>query len=132
MLMFETSSILPHNSTPFEKRLEQAANFPHLPIAELADLINPWEIDSRYLAFLAYRFSIEIWRDDWTEEKKRSVIARALELQRIKGTQRGLREYVKLVDASVKQIMPYKIMADKAKALFDLHPFSHKINANLR
>jgi len=105
MSMFETGSILPNNSTPFERILEQAANFPSLPISELAELINPQAIDARYLPWLAYRFHIEIWVDDWSEERKRSVIARALELQRMKGTVRGLREYVKLVDARVQQIV---------------------------
>jgi len=106
MSMFDKKlSILPHNSTPFERTLEQATSFPHLPISELADLINPQAIDARYLPWLAYRFAIEIWNDDWREERKRSVIARALELQRIKGTVRGLREYVKLVDARVQQIV---------------------------
>jgi len=99
------NSILPNNSTAFEKSLEQAANFSNLSISELANLVNPWKIDARYLPWLAYRFCVEIWQDDWSEEKKRVVIARALELQRIKGTERGLREYVKLVDAKVKQII---------------------------
>jgi len=103
MSIFE--SILPNNSTAFEKNLEQAANFPNLPIHELSNLVNPWKIDARYLPWLAYRFAIEIWQEGWSEEKKRSVIVRALELQRIKGTERGLREYVKLVDAQVKQII---------------------------
>jgi len=103
MSIFET--ILPNNATAFEKSLEQAANFPNLPIHELSDLVNPWKIDVRYLPWLAYRFAIEIWQDNWPEEKKRSVIARALELQRIKGTAKGLREYVKLADATVKQII---------------------------
>jgi len=103
MSIFET--ILPNNATAFEKSLEEAANFPQLPIDELADLVNPWKIDARYLPWLAYRFCIEIWQDHWPEEKKRSVIARALELQRIKGTEKGLRDYVKLADGQVKQIV---------------------------
>jgi len=62
MSPFET--ILPPSSTQFEKNLEQAASFSQLPIAQLADLVNPWKIDARLLPWLAYRFALEIWQDE--------------------------------------------------------------------
>jgi phage tail-like protein len=87
-------SILPSHVEPLERSLEQVVTFPDLPIPALANLSDPWTTDARYLPWLAYRFAVEIWDENWSEEKRRSIIASAIRLQRIKGTLAGIREYV--------------------------------------
>ncbi|WP_412058323.1 phage tail protein I [Bartonella sp. DGB2] len=99
------SSLLPARSTAFERNLEQATSFPSLPIDALADFTNPDAIAEHLLPWLAFRFGIEIWNDQWTIAQKRQVIARAFELQRIKGTAAGLKTYIALVGSELRQIV---------------------------
>ena len=87
-------SLLPSHVEPLERSLEQVVALADLPIPALANLSDPWTIDARYLPWLAYRFAVEIWDENWSEEKRRSIIASAIRLQRIKGTLAGIREYV--------------------------------------
>lgn len=100
--MFE--SILPGHATALEKNLEQVTAFPALPVEALGHLTDPWTIDARYLPWLAYRFAIEIWDEEWSEEKKRAVVARAVRLHRIKGTLAGVKEYVDAAGGEVVRV----------------------------
>ena len=55
---------------------------------------DPWACPEHLLPFLAYDFSVDIWHDGMSATDKRFVIARAIEMHRIKGTREGLRQYV--------------------------------------
>ncbi|NKW09412.1 phage tail protein I [Ochrobactrum tritici] len=79
-------SILPNYATKLERDLEQVTAFAELPIEELANALDPWKIDIRFLPWLAFRFAVDFWNDDWSEFQKRDVVARQFNLQRLKGT----------------------------------------------
>jgi hypothetical protein len=49
--------------------------------------------------------SLSLWDWEWDELKKRAVTARAVELNRMKGTAHALREYVEIMDGTVVQIV---------------------------
>lgn len=97
--------LLPPNSTPLEIALAQTV----ARLSEIPDPVEvvwrPWECPANILPWLAWAFSVDVWDDRWTEERKRHVIANAVELHRLKGTAAGLKRHVKLVDAEVKQLV---------------------------
>lgn len=49
-------------------------------------LWNPWTCPAKVLPYLAWALSVDVWDDDWTEERKRKVIAAAPAVHRLKGT----------------------------------------------
>jgi len=98
--MFET--IIPH-TTPLERDVEKVTAFPDLPIDALASFVDPRRVDVRFLPWLAYRFSVDIWNDDWTEAKKRDVIAQQFDLHRLKGTKEGIARMLRVVDSTLLQ-----------------------------
>ncbi|MCB5201721.1 phage tail protein I [Neorhizobium sp. T786] len=102
--MFE--SIIPH-TTKIERDAERATAFPDLPIDGLASFVDPMKIDARFLPWLAYRFAVDIWNDEWTEEKKRDVVAQQFELHRLKGTEEGIRRTLSLVDATLLETVRF-------------------------
>jgi phage tail P2-like protein len=99
---FET--ILPSNATELERRLERVTAFPDLPIEALASMLDPKRIDAKLLPWLAFRLSTDIWSDDWSEEKKRSVLAQQFDLHRLKGTKEGIARMLEIVDAHLLQV----------------------------
>lgn len=103
--MFET--ILPNNASQLERDLERVTAFPDLPIDALANLTDPRRIDARFLPWLAFRFSVDFWNDDWSEEKKRDVIAQQFDLHRLKGTEAGIAGMLEVVDAHLRQTVTF-------------------------
>ncbi len=59
-----------------------------------------------------------VLRDDWEIEKKREVIARILPLYRMRGTKRGLEEYLKIYVGRpvtiIDEVEPFRIGVDSA------------------
>jgi phage tail P2-like protein len=101
-------TLLPPNSTPWElaQSLTSAARRP-LP-TDIPRLVwNPDLCPEEFLPYLAWGLGLEIWRDDWPEEKKRAVIKRVWLLKRRKTTLQGIRDYVELAGGEiVKAVRP--------------------------
>jgi hypothetical protein len=96
------NDILPPNATPLERALEDAAaRAAGLDISALINAKNPFLTTSALVPFLGYEFRIDIWRSEWPELKKRSVIARAIRDKRMKGTLAGTRRYLEILDADL-------------------------------
>lgn len=94
-------SLFPPDYPPYGHALDEAASALldlGVPIAALWD---PWTCPPVALPFLAWAFSVDIWNDDWPLDKKRSVIASALEDHRLKGTLAGIRRYVEYAGGEV-------------------------------
>lgn len=64
-----------------------------------------WDCPPELLPWLAWALSVDLWDEEWSVERKRRVIANSFHLHRLKGTAAGLKKYVSLVDAEVKQIL---------------------------
>ena len=87
----DTPHLLPVNATPQERVLSQT-------LARLSDVTVPvrnvWNqltCPPDLLPWLAWAFSVDTWDADWTETRKRQVIARSLDVHRKKGTIGALR-----------------------------------------
>lgn len=115
--MGDPVSLLPPNATTFERAesLTSASRYPR-PAEIIRNAVDPWRCPAHLLPWLAWSWSIDLWNEEWSEERKRRVISRAVELHRLKGTAAGLREHVKLVDAEVRQIVvpPQRVFAGRA------------------
>lgn len=115
--MADPVSLLPPNASPFERAesLTSAARYPR-PAEIIRNAIDPWKCPAHLLPWLAWSWSVDLWNDQWSEERKRQVISRTVELHRLKGTAAGLRQHVALVDAEVRQIVvpPQKAFAGRA------------------
>lgn len=82
-----SGSILPPNATRLEKALEQveAQRLDALEI-NLRALWDPYECPTELLPWLAWAESLDMWREDWSEEQKRNAIAASQEVHETKGT----------------------------------------------
>lgn len=91
-------SLLPHNATPLERALEQVAvGALDLPVPT-GDLWSPDKAPAALLPFLAWAVSVDDWDPDWTEDRKRKVIAASTAVHRLKGTAEGMRRALEALD----------------------------------
>lgn len=85
-------SLLPSNRQPLEVALEQVLSTKYC--SKTPELIsaahNPKTCPSHLLPWLAYAESVDVWSDDWTEERKRTVIEASFYIHRIKGSRRAI------------------------------------------
>lgn len=84
--------LLPPNQTALETTLAQAARLRMLQPETLRTLWNPWTCPERILPWLAWALSVDEWDDRWSPATRRSTIAAALEVHRIKGTLAAVRK----------------------------------------
>lgn len=114
--MTDPVSLLPPNRTLWESALSltSAARRP-LNARVIRDALDPWTCPEHLLPWLAWAWSIDLWSDEWTTQRKRRVIARAVRLHRLKGTERGMAEHVALVDGEVRQVVtpPQRFFASR-------------------
>ncbi|WP_261970378.1 phage tail protein I [Prosthecodimorpha staleyi] len=72
-----------------------------IPWDDLAACFDPARCAERLLPWLATVYSVDLWIETWPTTRKREVIARAIELHRLKGTLAGIEAYLGLVDARI-------------------------------
>ena len=86
-------------AAPFERALAAAfSDVLPLPIREIMD---PVRTPAAFLPFLAAHESVDLWFEDWPEERKRLMIRRALELATLKGTRAAAAAFLAFVDATI-------------------------------
>ena len=88
--MSEEIDLLPRNATQFEKAVSlAAAKGTELPAQLVSDVTDPWTCPAELLPFLALERSVDLWDPEWSEERKRWVIAEQARLHRLKTTEAG-------------------------------------------
>lgn len=97
--MADVVSVLEPNAQLFERALAKGMS-DDLPV-DIATILDPSVSPAEYLPFLAFHESVDLWYSDWAEARKREMVARSLELAKLKGTLPGLIEYLKFVDAEI-------------------------------
>jgi phage tail P2-like protein len=84
-----------NHHTPLEKQLERTsgAAVEALPVPVRA-LHDPAVCPAPLLPWLAWERSVDYWRDDWSEQTKRDVIAASVAVHRKKGTLAAVRQAI--------------------------------------
>lgn len=102
--MTEASSLLPQNATPWETahELTDATRWAALDPSVITKVKDALQCDGRFLGVLGWERSVDLWFDDWSEEKKRHVVDRWFEYERLKGTVEGFRRAFALVGGELK------------------------------
>ncbi|SMD10000.1 phage tail protein, P2 protein I family [Fulvimarina manganoxydans] len=112
--MTTVDQILAQNAAPFERAMARAMS-DDLPIP-MEEVMDPYRTPERFLPFLAGHYSVDLWFDDWTVEKKREMVAQAkgsstvypgTRLADFKGTREGARRYLEFVDAEVLDVVAH-------------------------
>jgi len=109
-------TLLPDNQTAFEEAADlTGARIADLPIG-LRKLVQPHQIPSSHLPWLAWGLSVDLWDKDWPEETKRARMARALPFHAIKGTQTAIAEALAVMGAEAQRFIvpPAKTYLSKA------------------
>lgn len=85
--MSDYKSILPPNSLPSERALEQASAeiIRAVPLMIRASR-DPQNCPAHLLPWLAWEYGVDTWNTDWSEQEKRNVVARAAYVHRHRGT----------------------------------------------
>jgi len=100
--MSEEIDLLPRNATEFERAVSlAAARGTDLPAQLVSDVTDPWTCPAELLPFLALERSVDLWDPEWSEERKRWVIAEQAWLHRLKTTEAGFRAHLSLVGADL-------------------------------
>lgn len=99
-LKAKARQMLPSNATAYERALVAGMLASALP-APIADLWDPVRCPLPLLPYLAWAFSVDVWDEGWPEHKKRSTVARAFDLHRLKGTLAGLEAFADLAGGEV-------------------------------
>lgn len=98
--------LVPKTSDSFIKALD-LVNAERWPLD--TDIIrrskNPWTCPEHLLPYLARELSVDLWDDAWSTAKKRAVIARAVGLARIKGTEAGLAEAIAIMGGKLLSVI---------------------------
>jgi len=98
-------TLLPDNRTAFEEAVDlTGARIADLPIG-LRPLVQPHQIPSSHLPWLAWGLSVDLWDKDWPEETKRARMARALPFHAIKGTQTAIAEALAVMGAQARRFI---------------------------
>lgn len=91
--------LLPPNATPFEIAVDAAIarlGDVDVPIDQLRD---PMTCPLQLLPWLAWGLSVDHWNPDWTEARKRSVIAASINVHQHKGTRGSVEDALKSLGA---------------------------------
>lgn len=95
--------LLPASSDPFERAALQAM-IDDLPVP-VRECLDPDTCPAEFLPFLAHANSVDLWSDDWPEERKRKVIREWPDLAARIGTLSAIRQALRYVDAELVDVM---------------------------
>ena len=81
-------TLLPPNATALDRHLEMVIRhrFDELPVVVLRQFWHADQCPVHLLPSLARQLSVDVWQEDWSDSRQRSVIAASPALHRIKGT----------------------------------------------
>jgi hypothetical protein len=99
------TSLLPPNAAAFD-RANSGVTAARLPaqfdrVAAICTLWDPWTCPAAQLPLLAWAWSVDIWNEAWTLDRKRQVVAEARIYHQRKTTVAGYRMALGYVDAQL-------------------------------
>ena len=88
--MINPPTLLPPSSTPLEREISRTTGR-FSPAQSVPSLWNAATCPPDFLPHLAWSLSVDEWDHGWSVDKKRAVIAAAIEIHRRKGTPLAIR-----------------------------------------
>lgn len=93
------ADVLPPSAGVFDRIVVATGTEPlSVPVREVLD---PAGTPERFLPFLAFHESVDLWFADWSEARRRAMVADAPDLARRKGTRSGAEAFLGYVDAEL-------------------------------
>lgn len=118
------SDILPSSSGAFERALAFAvSDILPMPFASILDAATS---PTRFLPFLASHESVDLWWEDWSDERKRRMIAEAAGLAAIKGSRAAAERFLAYVDATIVHRISYPRRFVVGRAVVGQTPLGHQ------
>ena len=98
--------LLPQNATPLERAFTAcvSARYDAVPI-KIKEIKTPSKTPEDFVNFLAWEEGVDLWHEDWTDLKKRSVIAATIRTKEILGTQKGIATYLDIEDGALLDVV---------------------------
>lgn len=131
--MSDVKPLLSSEVGPFEKAL--AAGMSDEIDVPYAIIMDPYRTPGRFIPWLAAHHSVDLWFDDWSEERKREMIAQcagvstlypASPLGALKGTLAGLKRYLAFVDAEIVDRIAHPNRFTFGRAVIGRTPIAHQ------
>ena len=82
------------------------------------NIMDIYHVDASFLPWLAWWFRVDLWRDDWSEEKKREAIANAFIIRKLKGTIWAVERALAISDFSATLIPWYGMSPEGKRGTF--------------
>jgi phage tail P2-like protein len=99
--MSDQVNLLPPNATPTEISVDESVDLALALDARLQTLWDPLYCPEHLLPWLAWAYSVDVWRSEWDEKKRRIVLANALAAHRQKGTVAAVKQAVAALGSRV-------------------------------
>lgn len=131
--MNDVKALLPASSQAFERAIA-AGMSDTLPVP-LDIVMDPYRTPAAFLPWLAGDHSVDLWFDDWSEARKREMVAQcagvsivypASPLGALKGTLEGLKRYLEFVDAEIVDRIAYPSRFTLGRAVLGRTPVGHQ------
>nr|WP_281414904.1 phage tail protein I [Aurantimonas sp. DM33-3] len=114
---------MPGNAAPFEIAVTEAmTDVLPVPIREIMD---PATAPAAFLPFLAAHESVDLWFEDWSDDRKRAMIAQALQLAALKGTPAASQAFLDFVDGQILDKISYPSRFVLGRSAIGRHPIGH-------
>lgn len=129
-----TARVLLSDGTGPLERAMAAGMSDDLPVP-YAQIMDPYQTPAEFLPWLAAHHSVDLWFDDWVEERKREMIAQcagvstlypASPLAALKGTLEGLKRYLAFADAEIIDRVAHPSRFTFGRAVIGRTPIAHK------
>lgn len=79
-------SLLPANSTDFERKMTQVLAANTDLAVDVATLLKVDDVKTEFLSFLAWQYSVDSWNNNWQPSLQRQLIKRSFSQHQYKGT----------------------------------------------
>jgi phage tail P2-like protein len=117
------ADLLPRDAETFEKAAGVAMT-DTLPVP-IRQIVDPAVTPLAFLPFLAAQESVDLWFEDWTEERKRAMVGDAVALAALKGTREGAVRFLAYVDAVMVDVVAYPAKFIMNYAVIGRTPIGH-------
>ncbi len=116
--MSDPASLLPSNATPLMRAvsLTNAARRP-MALGPIGAMLDPAAIPAAVLPYLAAANGVSVWKPEWSDDRKRAVIARSIVLKRRRGTVPCFEGHLAFVDAQLVRFLATPQRPTPRKAL---------------